>query len=231
MSIALLDNRGAAARRLADACYDRESSQVWNEVGCLGARQNCITSFYNKSGGRGTFGFYFCGDPKGALNVFANGYRKAAETLTRSLLRRRGFSKFEAYPVIFLYRHAFELSLKHAIYKATENPEIDDADNFNSSLTRHRLVPLAENIENLLARLFPGDDVLLQKLLPQIVATAHEFYEIDESSFVSRYPINKKGQPASNKSEFVNLRSFAHHMSSLLEDIDTLNVHLGNEFL
>ena len=67
-------------------------------------------AFYNESAGKGTFDFGVGGSTD-ALSYYADGYRRAADHLTKSLLRRRGFLNCEAYPVVFLYQHAFELSL------------------------------------------------------------------------------------------------------------------------
>ena len=185
-------------------------------------------AFYNCDDDTSTFSFWLGPHPKDAFNVFATGYRRAAERLARSLLRRRRFSDYEAYPIVFLYRHALELSLKHAIYKTAEfagyagSQEIDDR-----LYNTHRLDLLAATLKRSLTLLFP-DDIFLHRLLSRIAATSHELADIDAASFTYRYPIDSTGQPSAQAAQLVNLRAFVRHMSSLLEDIDTLNFGLNN---
>jgi hypothetical protein len=66
----------------------------------------------------------------------------------------------------------------------------------------------------------------LQNLLQRIRTTSQELAAIDVTSYAFRYPIDTNGQPAAESNQSVNLRAFALHMSSLLEDIDTLNFGL-----
>ena len=63
-----------------------------------------------------SFVISFTHDPKGDFGAFAKGYTLAANRLAASLLEGPRFPDYEAYPVVFLYRHALELSLKHIIY-------------------------------------------------------------------------------------------------------------------
>ena len=184
-------------------------------------------AFYNETVDNSVFD-YGVGGAKDAFNYYAEGYRRAAETLTKSLRRRRGFLNCEALPVVFLYRHAFELSLKHAIYKAAEYADYADSSNLEARLHNdHNLRRLAGIVVDSLKRLF-SDDLYLQKLLPRITATSCELADLDASSYVSRYPIDTIGHPSTDAIQFVNLRLFARHMSSLLEEMDTLNVYLDN---
>ena len=182
-------------------------------------------AFYNETVDISVFDFGV-GGSKDAFNYYAKGYRRAAETLTRSLLRRRGFLNCEALPVVFLYRHALELSLKHAIYKAAAYAGYGDICNLDDRLRNdHNLRRLAEIVVDSIKRLF-SEDLYLQELLPRLTATSRELADLDASSYVSRYPIDTKGQPSTDTIQFVNLRLFARHMSALLEDIDTLNFGL-----
>ena len=51
----------------------------------------------------------FTPNPQGDFGVFAKGYTLAANRLASLLLEAPRFSDYEAYPVVFLYRHALEL--------------------------------------------------------------------------------------------------------------------------
>lgn len=179
-------------------------------------------AFYNQGYDHSTF-TYWLGDPKGAFTIFAAGYRSAAEHLAESLLQRPGFPGHEAYPVVFLYCHAYELSLKHAIYKAAEFAGYTGVSEVEDRLhNTHNLQKLSDALTRSLELLFP-QDAFLQELVRRITTTSGELAALVETSF--RYPIDRDGQPAeSNRS--INLRAFGQHMSSLLEDIDTLNFGL-----
>jgi hypothetical protein len=185
--------------------------------------------FYNQVHDSSTFHFWVGGKPKEAFSVFANAYRRAAERLTNALLRRnsllRGRASYEACAVVFLYRHALELSLKHAIYKAAECACYSDISQVDNKLqNHHNLQKLAEILRRSLSLLFP-DDSSLQELLTRLTTTTQELAEIEPTSYVFRYPIDTKGRPASEAT--VNLRAFAQHMSTILEDIETLNFGLN----
>ena len=67
-----------------------------------------------------SFVISFTNDPKGDFGAFAKGYTLAANRLAASLLEDQRFPDYAAYPVVFLYRHALELSLKHIIYGGVE---------------------------------------------------------------------------------------------------------------
>lgn len=180
-------------------------------------------AFYNEEYGHSTFS-YWLGNPKDALNVFAAGYRSAAEHLAESLLQRPGFPAHEAYPIVFLYCHALELSLKHAIYKAAEFADYAGASEVEGRLRNiHDLQKLSKSLVRSLELLFP-EDVFLRDLVQRITTTSHELDAMVVTSF--RYPIDQIGRPAAESNRSINLRAFAQHMSSLLEDVDTLNFGL-----
>ena len=75
---------------------------------------------FDETSDASSFVISFTSDPKGDFGAFAKGYMLAANRLVRLLLEAPRFSDYEAYPVMFLYRHALELSLKHIIYGGAE---------------------------------------------------------------------------------------------------------------
>jgi len=60
----------------------------------------------------------FTDNPKNDFGVFARGYFRAASKLAEQLLSKERFPDYEAYPVVFLYRHSLELYLKNIIYSS-----------------------------------------------------------------------------------------------------------------
>lgn len=54
----------------------------------------------------------FTGAPKRELALIGNEYFDAAKVLIERLAQKAGYSDLEAYPIVFLYRHALELYFK-----------------------------------------------------------------------------------------------------------------------
>jgi hypothetical protein len=77
-----------------------------------------MMAFYNSVSNRNNFVISFTQTPEQDFGAFAKGYTRAASNLAEQLLEKPRFADYEAYPVVFLYRHAFELSLKGLYFKA-----------------------------------------------------------------------------------------------------------------
>lgn len=167
----------------------------------------------------------FTSDPKGDFGVFAKGYTLAANRLAASLLEAPRFPDYEAYPVVFLYRHALELSLKHIIYGGVKLAAFRRMDEINEQLkNNHDLVDLSRTAGKVLSLLFPSDE-MLARLNTTVGAISNDWSQIDPRSDAYRYPIDRKGRPSTKRHQVVNLRALANRMASVLEDLDT--VHFG----
>jgi hypothetical protein len=180
--------------------------------------------FYNEDNDLSNFSSSFLSNPRNRFGSFAKGYFLAASRLASHLLSSQSsFPDYEAYPVVFLYRHSLELYLKDILYKGNRLSEIADIDDTNSELyNNHKLSPLAEKASLVLQKKFPIDDDLrlFEKRLIQI---ASEFQEIDPESFSYRYPIDRKGEHSTSKSQTVNLSAFSTNMNSLLEKMESID--------
>jgi len=182
-------------------------------------------SFYNEINDRTNIRIFDFAGNNHYLSIFGLGYHEAARSLAERLLCQDNFPDYEGYPVVFLYRHSFELYLKGIIYEAKVLAALNDV-KFEANIYRcHKLRPLAE----LCARILP---LVLPKVksLPQIVTdmrrVAAEFEEIDADSFAYRYPTNNEGKPSSNQVQDVNLRSMYATMTPLLEMMDAVTSQL-----
>ena len=185
--------------------------------------------FYRRLSDTSNFVISWTGSPKSDFGVFAKGYLLAAEHLAQALLQRPRFSDYEAYPVVFLYRHALELSLKHVIYRCAQLGALREIDSIRDELhNNHRLPGLMEAADASLSLLFP-DDELLSRTIPVCRQTCLELSEIDPDSFAFRYPMDKRGKYTTKLHLTLNLTSFAQHMSSVLEDLGTVGFGLGGE--
>jgi hypothetical protein len=182
-------------------------------------------AFYDQTSDRTNFVISFIPNPMGDFGVFAKSYTLAADRLAGVLLAAPRFSDYEAYPVVFLYRHALELALNHLIYTAANLAAFKSLEAVEMRLQNtHDLTQLSGTVQAILTRLFPGDELLRQTMVV-VTEICREFSEIDPQSESCRYPIDRKGQRSSKKPQVVNLSAFAERMSSVLEDLDT--IHFG----
>ncbi len=171
----------------------------------------------------------FTSNPKGDFGVFAEGYTRAANQLAASLLEAPRFADYEAYPVVFLYRHALELSLKQIIYAGSTLAAFRRMDEVNKKLqNNHRLVELSQTATRVLSSLFPNDEAHAS-LNTTVAAICKDWSEIDPDSYAYRYPIDKKGLASTKQHQVVNLRELSTRMSSVLEDLDTVRFGLNIE--
>ena len=186
-------------------------------------------SFYNKPIDHTYFSISFTSNPKYDFAAFAKGYSSATSTLANHLIERIDFPDYDAYPVVFLYRHAFELSLKNIIYWPARLLAFKGVEDIGEKLCNiHDLVKLAQNAEIILLKAFPGDQSL-HEFTQDFVSTAQEFSEIDPGSYSYRYPISRQGDYLTPKGQSVNLSSLSEHMETILDNLDTINFGLNLE--
>jgi len=180
-------------------------------------------AFYNSVSDRNNFVISFTKNPQQDFGVFARGYAQAASVLAEYLLEQPCFSDYEAYPVVFLYRQAFELYLKGFYYKANlisalkEGPSIDC-----QSINKHELQPLAETFKKACEVHFPSEQSLVQ-LAQKVCDYAKEFGQIDKGSYGYRYPINKGGDHSTSHHQVVNLLALHNSMLELVGELECID--------
>ena len=185
--------------------------------------------FYNKYTDRTNFVISFTSNPKADFDIFAKGYAIAASRLACLLIDSSRFSDYEAYPIMFLYRHALELYLKHIIYSSAKLAAFKNLNDIYQVLfNTHDLIQLSRRVKVLLGKIFP-DDKKLMEAVDNIEVICNEFSEIDPCSYSYRYPIDKKGNHSTSVHQVVNLRSVEEKMSQLLEDLDNISFGLNME--
>ena len=167
-------------------------------------------SFYDAIDNANSFSIGFGDHPKQLFGLFAKGYAKAASTLASDLLARDfGFRDYEAYPVVFLYRHALELALKNILIKPARLIAFTGVENLQAKLCPiHDLVKLSNSAAVLLRGLFPRDTEL-KKVIHNMLGIAAEFADVDPGSFAYRYPVDKNGNMLTKPNQTVNLDAFS----------------------
>ena len=183
-------------------------------------------AFYNAISDASNFVISFTPNPQQDFPIFAKGYAQAAAILAKHFLEERPrFSDYEAYPIVFLYRHAFELYLKGFCYRATLISAFQGEALHalkKKTLYTHRLLPLAEAFQRICEVLWPTEQDLLQ-IAERTVQFAMEFEQIDANSFSYRYPIDTKGMPSTKWHQVVNLRALHTSMQAFLAELEKVD--------
>jgi len=114
------------------------------------------------------------------------------------------------YPIVFLYRHHFELSLKAIIRDG--NRLLRESATFP---TKHVLVDLWEKCREIFKKLREKEDFEEFKNLDAIGEYIKEFSKVDSSSQAFRYPEDKKGAAYLAGLTHINVR----HLSEIVGKI------------
>lgn len=185
--------------------------------------------FYNNIPSKSNIVISFKDNPIADFGMFAKGYHEAANQLSNAFLSKSYYGDYEGYPIVFLYRHAFELYLKHIIYWSMRLCAFNNINLASSKLVlNHKLVGLSAQVENLLLVLFDNDPDIL-RIVKDVNQIAKEFYEIDQDSFSYRYPIDKKENHSTKKHQVVNIESVHINMNKILKDLEVINFGLDLE--
>jgi hypothetical protein len=163
------------------------------------------------------------------FGVYAKGYRHAARIVAEKLIEQGRFPDYDAYPIVFLYRHAFELHLKNVIYCTALLAAFKRMDDIDTNLyNNHDLCTISDSATKVLCKAFPNDSGIAE-LSSEIIDTAKDLSILDKSSFSYRYPIDKKGKPSTKRSQLVDAEAFANHMENMLEKLEVVDFGIDLE--
>jgi hypothetical protein len=187
-------------------------------------------TFYDDTDNVSTVSIGVGRDPKAQFGLFANGYANAAATLADNLLAREyRFRDYDAYPVVFLYRHAFELSLKNIIIKSAFLKSVKDINvSYSKIYKEHNLLKLARPTAQILRRLFSRDNEL-EQVTQNILTIADEFEKIDPESHAYRYPTDVNGKWSTLPNQYMSLKAFHATMSQLLGKLEAIDLGMNIE--
>lgn len=143
---------------------------------------------------------------------YIEGYKLAADLLVQQVERDQRNQDLLIYPIVFLYRHALEVSLKHLIWVGSQlrdtRPELS---------THHRLVPLWRQCRPIIEEVWPHGS---KEDLEAAGALLEQFETRDPNSTVFRYPVTKEGLPAHSSSEHIHIGNFAKVANGVLSLLD-----------
>lgn len=181
--------------------------------------------FFDPVPGRGNFMVHFTFPD---FRIWALGYTHAAQVLKRSLLARLRFSDYEAYPLVFLYRHALELHLKNIIARSADLAAMHGEPEIIERLRiTHQLPVLSALVRRLLERRDP-DDPLVADTLRRLDSVVTDLHSIDPSSMNFRYPLNTIGDQPTGPLD-LSVRALAGGLDTLLDELDTIGYAMAAE--
>jgi hypothetical protein len=126
------------------------------------------------------------------------------------------------YPIVFLYRQAIEVSLKHLLMKGSQlldrEPVIPK---------HHRLLPLWQQCRPIIEKVWPDGPKQDLEAVGEVLV---QFEARDPVSTVFRYPVDTSGQASLPRNERIDIRNFAEVANRILSLMDACCCGFG-EFL
>ena len=149
------------------------------------------------------------------LSLYAVGYKRAGEMLVEAVVKSRGDHDSQVFPIAFVYRQYLELRLKQLIRDGKRL--LDDASSFPAT---HKIAELWKMCRPLLNQvgLNVGEQVL--DAIKELIA---EFAEIDDDSYVFRYPTDKKNSPSLPDLSCVNVPNLAEVIKKIANFLEAVS--------
>ena len=155
-------------------------------------------------------------------DLYASGYRTAAELLT-SHVRERGVDQDRLiYPVVFLWRHHLELLIK-SIIKVTSSL----LDRRGASVEGHELSQLFGTARQLLGEFSVTErDALPPGTAQRTREALRKFNSVDATSQVFRYPVDKQAHEHLTGVRHINFQVVEDYMRSVSDALGELLIAL-----
>jgi hypothetical protein len=173
----------------------------------------------------GTCVLNFTRNPGGEFAIYADAFHRAAKALLLKLEESRGYNDCDACPIVFLYRHSFELYLKATLHSGERVLSLSgDSLGIDAKvLNDHKLLPLAKSFAKLLPFVHWEwvKDVRHMESAGNFLGYAAEFDNIDGGSFSFRYPTKKNRKTPNLSHHFsFNVIEFSQTLDPILETLD-----------
>jgi hypothetical protein len=159
------------------------------------------------------------GNPVNQFALVASSYSEAAITLRKRFEGERHID-FDAYPIVFLYRHAIELYLKavlligNSLAITQDDSDLHTEDVFKS----HSLSLNLPSVKAIFKSVGWEDDFPYMGLAtPEFEAVLKEFDELDRGSYTFRYTVNKDGTANIEEHFAFSIAEFAARIEPILK--------------
>ncbi|NQT02628.1 MAG: hypothetical protein HQ580_11435 [Planctomycetes bacterium] len=147
--------------------------------------------------------------------AIVEGFKEAADKVVDSHAATKERMDVFFFPVVYLYRHAIELSLKGLVNDGIYLQILEDNQNIQKVLASHNLHSLWSKVRLVLKEMWPdGDDEDVDAVEKIIL----EFHQADKSGQRLRYSKDKQGKPHTDTLPYrVDLMELKRTMDGLFQ--------------
>jgi len=168
------------------------------------------------------------------LAPFAEGYHQAGKRLAGMLEASSGYSDFDGYPILFLYRHALELYMKAIVYRGAQLLQLLDIEKLETpKLFKHHrpslLLPGVKAVFDGIGWNWDTKTIGISNF-EDFSELVKGIEELDPESYNFRYPTDTKGQAALSHHTVVNAIGFSRNMDPILDLLAAAVLGLHEEF-
>lgn len=145
---------------------------------------------------------------------YAISYRLAAETIVSRIAHDNSNIDYLVYPLIYLYRHYFELRIKEILFTSQDYLEtkIDIPLNHNLLITWEKCKLKIKEIR----------PEVTNSQLQEIETILKDFNKYDQTSMSFRYPIDKKSEPTLNSLNYINIKIFLETINTSIKFLENI---------
>jgi hypothetical protein len=161
-----------------------------------------------------------------SYGVYALAYYEAAQRLLQSILNNGNFADYDGYPILFLFRHYVELTLKEVVSLTERIARMERIELSQFKFATHNLATLLEasdrNLE-LLKETLGLNDQPFDKQTKDLILDLSGF---DQRSDAFRYPVDKEGNLFFPDHFLVGLPEVARNMEYIHHSLINLTEYL-----
>lgn len=150
------------------------------------------------------------------FDLFATGYKMAADKLTDHALDEVKNAEKFVYPIVFLYRHYLELRLKEIVRQGKDL--LQEAGDFRKDGNGHNLAALWEDAKTIMLKIegHPADEF---EFCEYVVKS----FSDDPKGAEFRYPENKKGKATLAGVKAIDLNHVKESLGKVSEFLDRVS--------
>lgn len=150
---------------------------------------------------------------------YIEGYKRGAELLVQHVTETLRSQDCLIYPIVFMFRHAIEISLKRLLWKGYHFLDRDPI-----IPKQHRLVSLWRDCLSVFEEVGIGGQ---KEDLEAVSEVLEQFEAKDPMSTVFRYPLTTSGTASLPTSESINIQNFADVAKRVLFLLDCCDTGLS----
>lgn len=148
---------------------------------------------------------------------YASSYKLAAETIAKEVSNDHSKIDYLICPLVFLYRHYFELRIKEILYSSGE-----EGSEKLQKLTHHDLIEIWKESKMAIIKIRPD---VSHDNLSSVEEILKSFNRYDHRSMEFRYPVDKRSNPTLASLNAIDVKHFITSLETgikFLEDITRL---------